>query len=238
MAQRRRSKPQSARTTRTSHVEKLRYLSKRGVRISDPTNTRAVAQKYRQVRDPKNYKYRSLRGVPPDMIRKATPKQKAEARSHGFHVTPKGVVIDGPRDRRRNPIKGARTKVHRGGVVSQSVGQRRDFIYGFTKAEKKKFAKDPAAMEKEILARLRKMFPTLAKSRKPQIRLQWGAYQATKDFAPSYFTARYFATISPEETRKVGKKKAKPRIDKLTGFHIVIHVPKKKAKRQHGRKKK
>lgn len=219
MARQRHRKTDSSRIKRTPHEQKLHALSRAGFR-PDPFNTRQVNRQYRELQSTKH------------LIRRADKKTRDDAREHGFHVNHKGVVIDGPRDRKRQPIKGAKISVLRGGVVTTSVKQRRDFIYGFTRAEKKAFADDPAAAEKSILARLRQRFPTLKKSRKPQVRLQWGAYQATKEFSPSYFTSKYFATVSPEEKRRGGKQK---RLDKLTGLHIVIHVP---TQRKKGKKKK
>jgi hypothetical protein len=198
---------------------------------------RDVAAKIERARQRRDAEQRIPKGMERRVRSKAT---RAELKAHGFRTTKRGVVVDGPRDRKREPIPGSKVEVMRGGVIKTSVGARRDFIYGFTAKEKREFARDPAAMERKILARLRKQFPSLAKARKPQTRLQWGAYQATKDFSPTYFTAKYFAAISPEETRREGKRGAKPRIDKLTGFHVVIHVPTKAGKRQgvHRGKKK
>ena len=165
-----------------------------------------------------------------------------ELQEHGFRTTKKGrgygVVVDGPRDSRRRPIKGARVTVERGGVVKIAVKQRRDFVYGFTKREKKEFARDPESFTKKKLAELRKQFPTLARSRKPQVRLQWGAYQATKDFAPSYFTSKYFEKIANPHRRPPKGKKRPKKIDTLTGLHIVIHIPRKKNAKTKGRKRK
>lgn len=218
MARQRHQKRNST-SKRTPHEDKLHALSRAGFR-PDPFNTRQVNRQYRELQATKH------------LIRKTDKRTRDDAREHGFHVNHKGVVVDGPRDRRRKPIPGSKVEVKRGGVVIWKTGQRRDYIYGFTKKEKREFAKDPAGFEKRKLKELRSMFPNLRKARKPQVRLQWGAYQATKDFAPSYFTAKYFAAISPEEKRKVGKRRARPRIDKLTGFHFVIHLPtKKRAKR-------
>lgn len=181
---------------------------------------------------------RAAERIPKELERPATKAQREELRRHGFRTTKRGVIVDGPRNKRREPIKGARLEILKGGVIKTSVGERRDFIYGFTRKEKREFAKNPAAFEKKKLAELRSIFPTLKKARRPQVRLQWGAYQATKDFAPSYFTAKYFSTISPEEVRKVGKKNARPRADKLTGFHIVVHVHAKRKTNGKGRKRK
>jgi hypothetical protein len=195
---------------------------------------RDVAKKIAAKRKARAYTPR----IPKELERPATARQRDELKKHGFRTTKKGVIVDGPRDKNRQPIKGAKLEVLKGGVIKTSVKQRRDFIYGFTRQEKREFAKNPGAFEAKKMKELESLFPSLKKAKKKQIRLQWGAYQATKDFAPSYFTARYFAAVSPEEVRKVGKKKAKPRADKLTGLHIVIHVPTKKAKRAKGRKRK
>lgn len=171
--------------------------------------------------------------IPSDMIRRASKKQRDELRAHGFRTTNKGLVIDGPRDRRREKISGAKTEILKGGVVKFSVGQRRDFIYGFTRKEKKEYAKDPEAFEKKKIRELMDQFPSLRR-RKKQVRLQWGSYQGTKNFAASYFTAKYFSDISGEErsTARRQKRRAQPRIDKLTGFHIVIHVADKPKRRK------
>jgi hypothetical protein len=200
-----------------------------------------VAVKIEKARRARTARRKSER-IPRELERPATKAQRDELRAHGFRTTKRGVVVDGPRNKISRPIKGARVRVLSGGVVQTSVKQRRDYIYGFTKAEKREFAKNPGAFEQKKLAELEKRFPYLARfRRKRQIRLQWGAYRATKDFAPSYFTATYFATVAPETLRKKGKKGARPRIDNLTGFHIVIHVPqpgKKNAAKTKGRKKK
>jgi hypothetical protein len=231
MARQRHRKSNSSKSPRVTHEQKLRRLSKAGWR-GDPFNKRAVARSYSERFNSAKPNRFNRDKIPAELVRRTDKKTRDDAKAHGFRTTSRGVVVDGPRNRKRDPIKGSRVEIHRGGVVTTRVGARRDFIYGFTRKEKRKFAKNPESFEKEILAKLRKRFPSLAKARKPQSRLQWGAYQATKDFAPSYFTAKYFASISPEETRKVGKKRAKPRIDKLTGFHFVIHVTKKKQTRK------
>lgn len=183
--------------------------------------------------------------VPASLLRAVpgkTPKQRAESlkefKRHGFRTAgDRYVVVDGPRDGKRNPIKGARVTLKKGGVVVITAGNRKDYIYGFTRKEKKNFAAFPEAFLDNQYLVLAKTFPSLKKARKPQVRLQWGAYQATKDFAPNYFTAKYFAAISPEERREEGKK-AKPRGDKLTGMHVVIHsAPKRKKKKTTAKKK-
>lgn len=190
--------------------------------------------------------------IPPDLLHKVPGKTKAERaanikeyKQRGFRVEKDSVVVDGPRDSRRKKIKGSRVRVIGKGVVQTSVGQRRDYIIGFTKKEKQDFAAFPEPFIENKLLQLEKIFPSLRHRRNRQVRLQWGAYQATKDFAGNYFTAKYFATVSPEDKRRDGKK-AGPRADKLTGLHIVVHIPKKKKtkkktkgkKRAKGRKRK
>ncbi len=213
---------------RIAHEEKLRRLSHAGIQV-DPTDRRATARAF--------VKWQNSKHVPRDLERRADKPTRDELKHHGYYVTKRGVVIDGPRDSRRKPIKGSRVRVMKGGVIKTSVGQRRDIIYGFTKKEKRAFAKDPEGFTKSKLAELMSRFPVL-RGKKKQVRLQWGAYRATKDFSPNYFNTKYLTTPSPEEIRRVGKKKARPRADKLTGLHIVVHVPKKKGNRKHGRKKK
>lgn len=222
MATRRHRKTNSSKFEHSPHVQKLRELSRAGIQV-DPTSSRAVSRAYRKFQRTK------------EMARPVSKKQAAEFKEHGFYVSGKNVIIDGPRDKRRKQIKGARVTPLSGGVVKTSTKQRRDFVYGFTKKEKKEFAKNPELVTKQILAQLRKRFPSLRKARKIQERLQWGSYQATKDFAPSYFTARYFSTTSPEEIRRKGKRRAAPRVDKLTGLHFVIHVPSNARKRKRGK---
>lgn len=189
------------------HDEKLRFLSQYGA-ISDPTNKKSVDQKYR-----------TFKKFPLYLQRPADKKQREELKQRGFFVTGKGVIIDGPRNAKREPIKGAKFEVLHDGVVKWSYKDRRDYIVGFTAKDKKEFARDPDAFVKKKEAELRAHYPTLAR-KKFQTRLQWGAYQATKDFHPYYFTKRY-----PGITERAGKAVR----DRLTGLHIVIHnqrVPK------------
>lgn len=175
--------------------------------------------------------------VPLEMVRRVPDRAtRSDLKKHGFRVIPEGVVIDGPRNRKREPIPGARIKAHKGGVVSMQVKDRRDYVYGMTKKEKAAFAKGELS-DKDILARLRRMFPNL-RQRRVQTRLQWGSYQGTKGYTPNYFSARYFQTFQTEYVS--GKaRRGERKIDTLTGFHFVVHVQKKrKAKRGKGRKKK
>ena len=214
-----------------SHEQKLRALTKAGKR-PDPTNTRAVSRAHSELQRRKTLERNYGKPV--------TRKQAATLREKGFYVSRNKVIVDVPRNIHREKIPHTRFSVLRSGVVKFTNTERRDYVIGFTKAEKKEFAKDPAAFRKKKLAEFRRQNPTAAKYWKTaQVRLQWGAFQGTKEFAPSYFTATYFASISPEETRKQKRGKRRPRIDKLTGFHIVIHAaaPRKRAKKNNTRRR-
>jgi len=212
-----RHKKNSSTSGRTSHADKLRALSRAGISV-DPTDPRATARKYAA------FKEQARARIPRKIERRASASQLRELKEHGFRTTKHGVIVDSPRNKLRQQIPGAKTEVKSGGVIHQTVKHRHDYIYGFTRKEKKEFAKNPQHMESIIFERLRVRFPNLRKA-KVQTRLQWGAYQATKDFSPSYFTAKYFSEISPEELRREGKTRARPRADKLTGLHFVVHVP-------------
>jgi hypothetical protein len=230
---RRRHETHSSKSAREHQREQkaiadLRLLSKRGVRV-DPTNNRAIATKARELRQRdalvKNY------GKTVDK------KTAAKLKERGFMVEGRKVVIDVPRDRNRKKIRGAKMDVLKDGTVKYAVKQRRDYIVGMTKTERKAFAKNPELVTQQILKRLRDANPTLKKMRPSRIqtRLQWGAFQATKDYSPSYFTKHYFATISPEDRRE-GRKN--PRLDKLTGLHFVVHIPQKRKAKHGGKKRK
>lgn len=208
------------------HLENVRYLTRSGKR-PDPSNVRAVARAARELRQREALeRYYS---------HKVTKRQAEQLRERGFHVSKRGVAVDAPRDAQRKKIKGARVRVTKDATVVWSVGQRRDYIVGLTKKEKKAFAENPELVTKQILARLRKKNKTLArfKPSKIQKRLQWGAFQATKDFSYSYFNKNYFATPSPEDRRA---KKKTPRLDKLTGLHFVVHLPTPKRKGKRAKK--
>lgn len=207
-----------------NHLADLRFLSKRGKR-PDPDNYPAVKRAARELR--------SREALENAYSHRVNKSQREILKKRGFHTTKSSLVIDGPRDSRRRKIPGAKMEVLKDGLVKWSAGQRRDFIYGMTKEERKEFAKNPELFTQKILARLRKKNPTLkaAKPSRIQSRLQWGAFQGTKDFAPSFFTKHYFANISPEDETKGRKSK---RLDKLTGLHFVVHVPKPKAKPKRG----
>lgn len=208
---RRKSIPRSISPSRESrkvpHAEKLRFLSQYK-RVSDPTNIRSVAKQYA-----------TFKRFPLYLQKTANKEQRAELRKHGFFTTDKGVIIDIPRTAKREPIKGMKFDVLKGGVVTYRNGSRRDYIVGFTKAEKKEFAKDPAKFSDEFEKKWRKKivgWVAPKKIRDFQLRLQWGAYQATKDFSPRSFSGRYPYIESMVKGKAVQ--------DRMTGFHIVVHV--------------
>lgn len=231
MARRRhQSKPNSSTPPRRSreqiHIDKVRFLTKTGKR-PDPSNVRQVARQYAAAR--------RRAALEQHYTKPATKAQRELLKKKGFFTTKKGVVIDGPRDAHRQKIKGSRFEILSDGTIKFSIKQRRDYIVGLTAKEKKQFAADPHLFTQSIVKRLREKYPSL-KGTRPEVRLQWGAFQGTKGFSPHYFSKMYFAAISPEEQREQPRGKRKPRLDKLTGIHVVIHIPKKKAKR--GRKRK
>lgn len=199
-----------------SHVEKLEFIRKRE-HVKDPTSTRSVSAQYNR-----------LKNFPLHLRRRATKDQRVELKKHGFYTNSKGVIVDSPRNVQRKQIKGAKLDILKNGVIKWSVKQRRDYIIGFTKADKKEFARDPLAFQKKKLAELRKTNPSFkGLKRKPQVRLQWGAYQATKDFAPGAFPL----TKTDKQLQRIyAGRPRKSDVDKLTGFHIVIHVPRKRKK--------
>ena len=124
----------------------------------------------------------------------------------------------------RKPIPGAKVDILKGGVVRFKKGKREDHIHGFTEAEKKEFAHDPkvyvAQREKAFRAEMKRRG---IKVKDLQVRLQWGAYQATKDFSPNAFTGRY-----PYIESKV---KGAAVLDRMTGLHFVIHRKPKKGEK-------
>lgn len=191
-----------------THQDKLAYISQYK-RVSDPTNKRSVAAQYKK-----------LRAFPLYLQRKADADQRAELKKRGFFTTDKGVIVDGPRTGKRKPIEGTKFKILKGGIVRFEKGARQDYIIGFTKAEKKAFAADTKAFvdakEKEFRAQLKTRG---IKVKDFQIRLQWGAYQATKDFSPTAFSNRY-----PYIESKI---KGAAIQDRMTGLHIVIHRKRK-----------
>jgi len=195
-----------------SHVEKIKFISKRE-HVRDPSSKSSISRQYKR-----------LKSFPLHLRRDATKAQRAELKKRGFYTNTRGVIVDSPRNTKRQQIKGAKLTIEKKGVIKWSVKQRRDYIIGFTKKEKKEFALDPKSFEKKKLAELRKTHPSFkGLKRKPQVRLQWGAYQATKDFSPNVFNSKYLMKWLPREKEH--------KIDKLTGFHIVIHVPRKRKKR-------
>lgn len=175
----------------------------------------------------------------------ASKKTRDLLATKGFHVTKRGVVIDSPRDVRGNKVKQTRFRVSSSGTVVFENHDRRDYVVGLTDDERKEFSKFPD----RVLARKRQElideFPTVRKHvRSLKVRLQWGAFQGTKAFSPTYFSRDYLLAISPEDQRKKYPRSKQRRIDKLTGFHFVIHVTrgrsitKRRKGRKHGKKKK
>lgn len=199
-----------AKSKRVARTDKLALISKYQ-RVSDPTNSRAVDKLYA--------KYKRY----PASIHKtiSDKKTRENLKARGFFTTDKGAFIDSPRDVRRKKIPRTRFEVNQDGTVVFRNHKRRDYIIGFTKAERIAFAKDPEGFQKKKIAELERKYPAL-RGRKV-VRLQWGAYQATKDFVPTHFLTRYGANWNTP----VGKKMK----DILTGFHIVVHYnPKGKKK--------
>jgi len=214
---------------------RIRELRKSGIKV-DPTNRKQVNAKYRAIVAQKtredNY------SIPADK------ETRANLKKRGFVVSKKGVLIDKPRDGKRELIKGVKTTITKDGIVKFSAGQRSDYIIGLTRKEKKEYAQNPELITKQILERLKAQFPTVKKSKSRQVRLQWGIFRGNKTFSGSHFSKKYFEQKSPDSVRKVGRKKAKQKIDNLTGLHFVIHssgkgndAKKKTAKRKAPRKK-
>lgn len=224
--------PKRSTRAHTSAVEKIAFITRHGERVSDPTNTRSV-----------NRKYNELKRVPWHLERAATKQQREEMSERGFRTTKKGVIIDGPRNTKREPIPGAKMSIQKGGVVKWQVKDRSDYIYGMTKKEKKQFAKDPTGFIREIRERLAKTTPNLRGKRKVQVRLQWGAYQATKDFSPNLFAKRY-PNFEELLKSRVKQSPAKQKADALVGIHFTVHtkgkrrVKKSKAKSKTKSKRK
>lgn len=205
-----------------THEQKLAFILKHQSRVADPTNTRQVERKYTE-----------LKRVPWHLEHKADKATREKLKARGFHVTKRGVIVDGPRNVRREPISGSKMEIQKDGTIKWSVKQRRDYIVGMTKKEKSEFAKDPSAFIEKKKRELQEKNPTLRRKRKIQVRLQWGAYQATKDFSPSLFTTRYpqFAKWL-RSVRRDQREKA----DRLVGLHFTVHVPKKRKTRRRKRK--
>lgn len=213
--------PQSRKHRAPSHVEKLVFIRKRE-HVNDPTNVRSVTAQYNR-----------LKNFPLHLRRKADKQQRAELKKRGFYTNSKGVIVDSPRNVKRKQIPGAKFSILKGGVIKWSVKQRRDYIIGMTKKEKKEFALDPKGFVAKKLAELKKTNPSFkGLKRKPQVRLQWGAYQATKDFVPGRFP---FSKTDEQLYRIYAGRPRKADQDKLTGLHIVIHVPRKRKK--HAKRK-
>src|SRR5437899_903075 len=117
--------------------DKLRFISQyQGVK--DPFNTRAVDRQYKR-----------LRSFPLDLLKPATKEQREGLKKRGFFVAKKGVIVDGPRDAKRKPIKARRFSVlGKGEGVKWTVNGRRDYIIGLSDSERMEFAANPAAFLK------------------------------------------------------------------------------------------
>lgn len=216
-----------------NHEAKLRALIRAGKRV-DPSNRRATARAFSELKRKDTLEKHYGHDV--------TRERAKELKKHGFYVNLRKrkplVVVDVPRNVHREKIPHTKFSVLKGGIVQFKNTERRDFIIGFTNDERKQFADSPGDFVKRKVAEFKSDHPQYARYIKPSsIRLQWGAFQGTKQFAPSYFTKSYFSTISPEEAREVPARKRKPRIDKLTGIHITIFVP-AKSKGKHASKEK
>lgn len=212
--------PSKRRHGKFSHAEKLAFISQYK-RVPDPTNKRSVSKQYK-----------ILRAFPLDLLKPASKAQQKELRKRGFFTTGKGVIVDGPRDSKRRPIKARRfTVLTNGEGVKWTVNGRRDYIIGLLPSERIQFAADPVAFLKAHRNMMQERYPDFRNARDVQVRLQWGAYQATKDFSPSFFFKGGGTLEKEQRLMRQGK------TDKLTGLHYVIHVSHKK-RRKHGRKKK
>lgn len=213
------------RVSREKHSENLRYLSRKGWK-GDPTNKRAVAASAAE--------YRARDTIERRYSRPVSSREARLLKEHGFHVSKHGALIDSPRKRayddpKRGKVPGARFKVQDDGTVKFSTKQRRDYVVGFTKQEKKDFDSNPKETIDRILARLRKKNAELKRSRKVQTRLQWGAFESRKDFSPLSYVKKLdtMRKIATWLRRKYGPRVKTP-LDNLTGVHFVIHTQKTK----------
>lgn len=214
------------RVSRERHEENIRYLSRKGWR-GDPTNRKAVAASAAEYRARDTIERRYSR-----------PVSSTEARllkAHGFHVSKHGALIDAPRKRakddpKRGKVPGARFKILKDGTVKFTSKERRDYIKGLTKKERKQFAENPKSVLNDILLRLKKKNKDL-RGKKVQVRLQWGAFESRKDFSANTFAARMksMEKISKMLRKRYGAKVKTP-LDNLTGIHFVTHAGKKKRK--------
>lgn len=225
-----RSKSPARRQKRVSHAERIRALLRSGKRRIDPTNKRSVARQFNELQRRKTFEKHYGHDI-----------SKADAKvlkEKGFYVTKsmKRVVIDVPRDVHRQKIPHTKFSIlKKMGVVKYTNTERRDFVIGFTKQEKKKWAADPKKFTADKIAEFKREYPQYAKFIKPSsIRLQHGAFQGTKQFVPDYYVRHYGLAGSMPATFKM---KGKKLLDNLTGLHIVIYIPQSK-QGKNARKKK
>lgn len=212
--------------SKEKHAENLRFLSRKGW-AGDPTNKRAVTRAAAE--------YRARDTIRTRYGRKVSRETATDLRKHGFTVEQGKLVLDKPRARAKvdktRPQLPARFTVLKGGVVKYAYKERRDYIFGFNQKKKDQFALQSSEVINELIARVRKWTKT---KKKPQIRLQWGAFESRKDFSPQQFakaieTARKVAAML---IKKYGPKVKTP-LDNLTGVHIVVHKsPSKKRSRR------
>lgn len=161
------------------------------------------------------------------MLHKVSPEKKKILKDKGYTVTTKGVILDAPRTALGKRLKGSRMSVLKGGVIKETIKDRRDYIIGLNKNQRREFAKDPKRLVKELLKHSKS--PALRKTKKQYIRLQWGAYSGRIDYKLENL-AQYFLD-------EKGKIKGHL-IKNLTGIRVITYVEKtkrKKAKRKRRR---
>lgn len=211
------SKPRTRRNAVT-HAQKLAFVT-RFKRDIDPTNERKVAEQYRLL---KRASY---------LHHKASRAQIKELKARGYFTTDKGVMIDRPRHVSGKHIPGARIEIQRGGIVKQTVNERRDLIIGFTPQEKQAFALDPQSVIGRIIEEMRKR-REVGSRKKIQVRLQWGAYRATKDFSPALFWLSTSPLGKKSRESKNYRQRREIASDRLTGLHLTYFVRRKKGKKK------
>lgn len=167
-------------------------------------------------------KYKSFS---PKMLRKVTPKTRDDLAAKGFQVTRKGVILDAPRTPLGKRLKGARVSVLKNGIIKESVGDRRDYIIGLDKKQRRAFALDPKKFLKDLQDKTRSK--NIKKFKKHYIRLQWGAFSGRIDYKIENL-ADYFLDDKGKLKRGLLKN--------LTGIRIITYdETKKRKKRKRGK---
>lgn len=170
--------------------------------------------------------YDKYKHVSKKMLHKVSAPKKRLLKEKGYTVTTKGVILDAPRTALGKRLKGSRMTVLKGGIVKESVRERRDYIIGMDKKQRRKFAVDPKSFVKELLKHAKS--PALRKSKKQYIRLQWGAFSGRIDYKLENL-ADYFLDE---------KGKIKGRLIKnLTGIRIITYVEKTKKRKKRAKGK-